>query len=137
MSPAGGHRLVVTADLTVRVSAPDGRSAVVVVGDRDGVVRVDVDDVGALLASLPRTPVRGPGLRAVRAVLGTLHELVVPVWDQPVDVAVGEQVVLRRRDGRWLPTRRVVVPAVGLLTLLTLGLAGLLALLRRLLRRRR
>lgn len=142
MSAAGGRRVVVTADLRLRVGAPDGRSATVVVGDDGGVLRVDVDDVGVLLASLPRTPVRGPGLQAVRAVLGTSDagRAVRAAWDQDVDVAVQGRVVLRRRGARWRPTGRLAVPAGAAAVVVTGALAGLVSLVvavvRRLLHRR-
>ncbi len=119
MTAVGGPRLLVTADLTVQLDAPDGRSTAVVLSDDAGSLRVDVGDVGVLLASLPRALPVGGGRdrRKVLALALDAHRKARASWDQPVDVLTGGRVVLRRRDGRWRPVGPAVV-AVGA------GLAG-------------
>lgn len=117
--------LHVSADLRLDVTAPDGRSAHVVVRDDGGTVRLVVaraGDLRVLWASLPGglRGVAGRGVRMVRD--GTVP---VPPWDQPVEVAVGSAVLLRRRGGRWSPGPRVAAPAASLLAgaLVAVGLA--------------
>ena len=123
--PAPEQVLHVSADLRVDVTAPDGRSAHLVVRDDGGTVRVVLaraGDLRVLRASLPGglLGVAGQGLRMVRA--GTIP---LPPWDQPVEVAVGSAVLLRRRGGRWLLAPRLAVPAAAVLAgaLVAVGLA--------------
>lgn|GEM_PF-4131222 len=109
MTAVGGPRLLVTADLTVLLDAPDGRSTTVVVSDDGDVLRVDVGDVGVVLASLPVGGARDR--RRVLALALQAHRAARTAWQQPVDVLTGGRVVLRRRDGHWRPTGPAVVVA--------------------------
>ncbi|WP_380167998.1 hypothetical protein [Jannaschia sp. R86511] len=135
MTGAGGPRLVVDADLRVRVTDPRGRTADVVVDDHDGALRVRLDragDLAVLVASLPAPPLAA----ALAAPLRGLRSGSGPVparWDQDVEVVLGSRLLLRRRAGRWRPAGAALVPVAGAATLL----AGLLVLLVALVRSRR
>lgn len=144
MTAAGPARLVASADLSVEVSAPDGRRTCLRVGDRAGVVTVEVDDVRVLLAALPGPAVRGSAAGALRTYLLPLLRRGaggdgpgpdVPAWDQPVDVLVAGRLVLRRRGGRWLPSSGLAAPAAAVLGVVVV-VATVVSLLRRVLRPR-
>ncbi len=123
-----GQQLHVSADLRVGVTAPDGRSAQVVLRDDGGTLRVVLGSFGDLRvvgASLPGG-LAGAASRAAR--LARSGTLPVPPWTQDVEVAVGASVLLRRRDGRWSPTSRLAGPAAAATAgaLVLLGAVGLL-----------
>lgn len=98
MTPApGGPSVWVRADLDMTVTSPAGRTSSVRVGDRDGVLRVDVSDARAVLASLP------VDLRGALVAQRSLRATGIPVerWYQDVDIAVRGRVVVSRRGRAW------------------------------------
>lgn len=125
--------VLVTADLTLTVTAPDGREATIRIDDADGTVRVTLSNGAALLASLPRGA-SGPGnWRILRTAVATFRHAGVR-WEQPVDVVLGERLLLRRRNGVWRPSTRVAAPGAAAAAGVVLLLGGLLLVRRRLLR---
>lgn len=113
MSPPAGPRLTVRADLDVSVTSPGGRTGTVTLGDREGTLVVDVSDVRAVLASMPRSRVARLSPASLLGPVTPLARDVLASWHQPVDVCVAGHVLLRRRNGRWRPTARLAGPGVA------------------------
>lgn len=131
----GQPSLHVGADLTVHVTAPDGRTAQLGVQDDGQTLRVVLAraaDLGVVRASLPGglAGVAGQLVRTARR-----GGLGLPPWDQHLELVVGERTVLRRRAGRWTPGPRLTTPAVGALVAAVVLVAAAVAAARRVGRR--